>query len=787
MAAQPVAILEGLRAVGKTTLTHQLADAGLAIEERADLADRRTRERAEQDPAGFVRALRTPAVIDEAQLVPDLLVAIKGVIDERPGPRQLLLTGSARLSRSGLGGSDPLAGRTLPATRLRPLTQGELAGRPVETMSWLFDGPVEPGEVVPTSAADIIRRAVRGGLPTMPGVITPGSPAISRRALGTYPEAALPFSLAAAAVDRTRLLRTYEYLAANPYQLLNITRAANELGISRDTVMNHLGILQRAFLLVSIPAMRRDPARQVTAHPRVIAGDTALACVAMALTASGGPTAKQTGAAHELVVAAELLAQADWQSEPIAVSHWRDGRGNEVDFVLAHPDGRLVAVEVKSSSTAGPRDAKGIRAFAAAFPERFHRGFVLHPGAGRHPIGADVWAIPISDLWNPDLPRSPGARGGPRMTGPDAESAPDGPRGPALFISYTRADDESEGGQIVALARALAARYKVRTGEDLETFIDKDSIKWGEEWQRRIDQQLQRTTMFVPFVSPLFLASAACRAELTSFLGAAEVTGQKGHLLPVLFHHVDPASLADDPVTATIPATQWFDWQELKYEEVTSGPVRRALDAMVDRLSEIVHAPPSSTPPETESSPLFDDGLDDLMARFEPQADRFVRSAMNLRDAFEAFGEGFAATGPRLQVAGEGRSPSALRETMASVADTLEPNVIGLVDATDELATARQDLDATVTAILRIVGGMSTSTGRPPGLEQLWESLDAMPDGVGIDPQQLSEVKQAIAMLGAFSSALRPIAKALDRAVDAVVDTEAMVRSWKTQGRVLRP
>jgi AAA domain len=55
-----------------------------------------TREAARYDPTGFVSA-DGPMVIDEVQRVPELLLAIKEVVDTDPRPGRFLLTGSARL------------------------------------------------------------------------------------------------------------------------------------------------------------------------------------------------------------------------------------------------------------------------------------------------------------------------------------------------------------------------------------------------------------------------------------------------------------------------------------------------------------------------------------------------------------------------------------------------------------------------------------------------------------------------------------------------------------------
>ena len=59
------------------------------------------------------------------------------------------------------------------------------------------------------------------------------------------------------------------------------------------------------------------------------------------------------------------------------------------------------------------------------------------------------------------------------------------------FWSYVHADDETEGGRISCLARDVVSQVEMLTGEPLGLFLDKDAIKWGEEWRDKIDANLK--------------------------------------------------------------------------------------------------------------------------------------------------------------------------------------------------------------------------------------------------------------------------------------------------------
>lgn len=82
--------------------------------------------------------------------------------------------------------------------------------------------------------------------------------------------------------------------------------------------------------------------------------------------------------------------------------HFRDRSGVEVDLLLEHPDGRMVGIEVKASSTVGTDDFRGLNFLRDRLGSRFHAGFVLYTGADSLPFGPRMRAVPVSALWRGD-------------------------------------------------------------------------------------------------------------------------------------------------------------------------------------------------------------------------------------------------------------------------------------------------------------------------------------------------------------------------------------------------
>lgn len=393
--AAKVVILEGGRGVGKTTLALRFAQQrGVATS--FDLSDLGDRQALATDPHRVLAASPRPVLIDEAQLEPELSLAVKRIVDADSAPGQFLLTGSARIGRGALGGTDPLAGRAV-RVRLRSFTQSELNGEPIDLLGAWWTDPPAPAVYPEVTLPDLYQRLVTGGLPVVALASTKTDAALTRRLVEAYVEGVLAMEGVDPRVDRSRLLQTFRYLASNPAQILNLSRAASDLGVRAETIRNHLGICEARFLVDVAGAHRPREHQTVAAHPRLFAADPALAAWAAETSAARLVRDPQlAGSLLENFVAHELAAQADWSPTPATLLHWRDARAKkEVDLVVRSAAGEIIAVEVKSASTVSRRDTAGLRAFADRAGDRLVRSIVVYTGRAVRQIDDAIWAVPV--------------------------------------------------------------------------------------------------------------------------------------------------------------------------------------------------------------------------------------------------------------------------------------------------------------------------------------------------------------------------------------------------------
>ena len=91
----PALLLVGPRASGKTTTAARHARSMVRLDTDAEAQAFRA------DPDAALRGLQEPILIDEWQMVPGVLGAIKRAVDARPDPARFIITGSVRAELDG--------------------------------------------------------------------------------------------------------------------------------------------------------------------------------------------------------------------------------------------------------------------------------------------------------------------------------------------------------------------------------------------------------------------------------------------------------------------------------------------------------------------------------------------------------------------------------------------------------------------------------------------------------------------------------------------------------------
>lgn len=386
LAVYPVVAVMGARQVGKSTLCMRVAEE-LGFATRT-LDNRDVREQALADPEGFLADLGDGgAFVDEIQRAPDLMLAIKAIVDRDQRKGQYLVSGSNQ-PEVGHAISDSLLGRATYRT-LRPLTFNELR-YDEEYPGWSFLFGTNERTVLKelnrrseaSGALDWREAAQTGGFPR--AVAAPQ--AQRTRMLDDYVTIFSQRDIREiTAVESTPRLEAFVRLtAARTGQMLNVSGLANELGIPVTTVRRWLDALRRSYLVETIPAYSRNAGQRVIKAPKLYSVDAALA---LAAARERSPT----GFHMETLVAHDLLVWRD-AAPGRALYHWRLSSGQEVDFI-AEENGKLLPIEIKSADTVGKSEARHLTTFCERYPDAV-RGVLLSADPHIRAIAPGVVACP---------------------------------------------------------------------------------------------------------------------------------------------------------------------------------------------------------------------------------------------------------------------------------------------------------------------------------------------------------------------------------------------------------
>ena len=395
----PIVVIEGARQVGKSTLTQMLMPE---TETRfLTLDDSVTRNLAEQDPLLLLQSSEhVPLVIDEVQRAPQLVLALKMLVDQNRHAGKYLLTGSANLLRIPES-HDSLAGRAM-TQRLHPFTQGELAGQNddwVSAIIQLADNEIPSLDSQPhaLSREKMVEISAKGGYPTVQQL----DETQRHLWLKDYIKRLLQRDATDLGQLNTKTLsRLFSLLAAAPGGELVLQHLADKLGISRETVRRYLELLDSVFLTLELPAWSRSLTNRQVQRPKIYLADPGLFTtlenlrIDRLLSTQGFD---YLGGLMETFVVCELYRQQGWSDIPYELFYYRDRAGAEVDIIIETPRG-VIGVEVKAATSVSPKHFKHLQALRERLGEEFLAGVVLNL-AEPTLAGRKLYSLPINALW----------------------------------------------------------------------------------------------------------------------------------------------------------------------------------------------------------------------------------------------------------------------------------------------------------------------------------------------------------------------------------------------------
>ena len=365
-AGLPAIALEGPRGVGKTETAMQRAATVYRLDDPDQLTLVKARRQQLSEGA-------EPILIDEWQRLPESWDVVRRAVDEERKAGRFLLTGSATPTRLPTHSG---AGRII-TLRMRPMSLAErFRDETTVSLACLLSG--NKGDLrgeTKLTVADYTSEIIRSGFPGMRQY----SGRILRSALDGYIDRAVErdFEELDQRVRDTESLRRWltAYAAATSttatFETIRDAASAGESHKpSKSTVYPYRSVLEQLWLIDEVPSWlpTRNRLRRLGASPVHQLADPALAArllgvdeAALLQGVSAGPFVPRDGpllgSLFESLVTLSVRTYA--QQNEAKVLHLRTHGGeHEIDLIIERGDGKVVALEVKLSSTVDDQDVR---------------------------------------------------------------------------------------------------------------------------------------------------------------------------------------------------------------------------------------------------------------------------------------------------------------------------------------------------------------------------------------------------------------------------------------------
>lgn len=394
--SHPAVLLTGPRATGKTTTALRFAKSAIRLDRPEQAAV------VSADPDGALIDLARPTLIDEWQIAPEILGAVKRAVDSNPQRGQFIVTGSVR------GDLDsptwPGTGRLI-RMEMSGLTPAELSRHIPQTpvLDRLADGDLSQLRTAPArlSLRDYLAAALTSGFPE-PALRLDGRGRV--RWLDSYVEQLLTRDLAEIAErrDPARLQRFLEVYALHTAGVADLTSLASTAGVSRPTGDAYHRLLQNLLVAQNVPAWWTNRLKRLAKSPKHYLVDAALVAAIVRVDLAGlMRDSDLLGRILDTFVMSQLRAELPRCDSRPRLYHLRDQDGRrEVDIIVEYGGGRVLGLEVKATSAPKPADGRHLSWLRDELGDRFIGGIVLHTGARPLPLGDRIVAAPVSSVWS---------------------------------------------------------------------------------------------------------------------------------------------------------------------------------------------------------------------------------------------------------------------------------------------------------------------------------------------------------------------------------------------------
>lgn len=352
--------ITGPRQSGKTTLSRTLFKG----RPYANFEDAVTQGAFQDDPEAFLRKLRTGAVLDEVQRVPEIFRHLQVLLDHNRSRGQFILTGSNNFLLQEQV-SQSLAGRAGYLTLL-PFSYQELkeAEKPVD---------------------DILTNMLNGGYPEIwAEQLNP------KKWLDSYIQTYIQRDVRQLRnIQNLAAFNRFVYRCANlAGQILNRDELSRQVGVDTKTIQSWLGLLENSYILFQLQPWYNNLKKRIVKSPKIYFHDTGLLCALLKITSKTGlKNHPMAGSIFENWCISEIKKNRSNLGDNNGLYYFRENMGNEIDLILEKDTGPL-AIEIKSASKADRSLLRGLQYWKKYQP--LSQGVLLYQGHSTSTDNMDI-------------------------------------------------------------------------------------------------------------------------------------------------------------------------------------------------------------------------------------------------------------------------------------------------------------------------------------------------------------------------------------------------------------
>jgi predicted AAA+ superfamily ATPase len=398
----PVLLLQGARAVGKSTVLAQICrEYGAKL---IDFDDPEVGDLFDLVGAEMISQVH-PVFIDEYQKRIKILDIIKSRLNKNTQFGQYVISGSSSFDALP-SNSQSLTGR-IDRLNIYPLAQAEVHKKtemnPISCMIENFDEFPRTTKCGQTTREQYLKMLTIGGFP-----LSLAQKSVRTRSnwFENYIEYTINKDIREIAKVRQldEMRKLLKKFAKATSSVLNIANVCSDIGISQNSAHTYLSLLEKVFMVYKLNPSNAVETDRLTKHPKLHFVDTGIASHLLGINETNvneisSKVIPNTGALFETFAVNEVIRLATAVLDVRRVGYWRRRNGAEVDLILELWNGKLFAFEVKSGSNIKSSDFTNLREYKQLSGDRFAGGMLLYAGSMYAKVDENLALAPLDCMW----------------------------------------------------------------------------------------------------------------------------------------------------------------------------------------------------------------------------------------------------------------------------------------------------------------------------------------------------------------------------------------------------